>query len=95
MTAPVEPTRRSAPSGAGHYQRYVEQATRAGGLLRAFNRARVIEVPDVQVAQRVSWLVRETDEAVQVAFALVVRALRLGSVCVTLATLPEEVERSL
>lgn len=95
MTAPVEPTRRSASSGAEHYQRYVEQATRAGGLLRAFNRARVIEVPDVQVAQRVSWLVRETDEAVQVAFALVVRALRLGSVCVTLATLREEVERSL
>jgi exodeoxyribonuclease V alpha subunit len=75
--------------------RPIEQATRATGLLRTFNRAGVLAVPDVQVAQRVSWLARETDESVQLAFALVIRALRSGSVCVAVASMEADVLASL
>jgi exodeoxyribonuclease V alpha subunit len=58
----------------------------ATGTLRAFNEAGVLELADVHVAQRVTALAEESDEAVALAVALVVRALRGGSVCVDLQT---------
>ncbi len=76
-------------------ERRVEVATRASGLLRSFNRAGLLDVGDVQVAQRVAWLAQESSSQVQLALAFVVRALRLGSVCVTLSSLRADVERSL
>jgi exodeoxyribonuclease V alpha subunit len=59
-------------------------ARRASGLLRAFNEAGVLGLADVHAAQRIAHLGREPEEAVQLAVALTVRALRLGSVCVEL-----------
>jgi exodeoxyribonuclease V alpha subunit len=56
----------------------------AAGLLRTFNEASVFEAADVHVAQRLTALVGEADERVALAVALVVRALRGGSVCVDL-----------
>jgi len=64
------------------------QALNATGLLRTFTEAEVIESSDVHVAQRLTELGNETDERVALAVALVVRALRGGSVCVDL-TSPE------
>ncbi|MFZ1175089.1 MAG: exodeoxyribonuclease V subunit alpha [Mycobacterium sp.] len=61
-------------------------ALAADGLLRDFNQAGVLEAADVHVAQRVTRLAEEADEAVALAVALVVRALRGGSVCVDLST---------
>jgi exodeoxyribonuclease V alpha subunit len=60
------------------------QAIAADGLLRAFGDAGVFEAADVHVAQRLTALTRELDERVALAIALVVRALRGGSVCVDL-----------
>ncbi len=59
-------------------------AQRATGLLRAFNRAGVLDLADVHVADRVARLGGEPDEAVRLALALAVRGIRLGSVCVDL-----------
>jgi exodeoxyribonuclease V alpha subunit len=56
----------------------------AAGLLRSFADAGVIESADVHVAQRLTALAGETNETVALAVALVVRALRGGSVCVDL-----------
>jgi exodeoxyribonuclease V alpha subunit len=64
----------------------VEVAIGVNGLLRAFNEAGVLDVSDVHVAQRVCVLGKEPDERVALAVALVVRALRGGSVCVDLST---------
>jgi len=61
-------------------------AVGAGGLLRAFNQAGVLESADVHVARRISALAQETDDAVRLALALAARALRGGSVCVDLTT---------
>ncbi len=61
----------------------------AGGILRDFNEAGVLESADVLVAQRLTELARDTDERVALAVAFVVRAVRGGSVCVDLATLAE------
>jgi exodeoxyribonuclease V alpha subunit len=58
----------------------------AGGLLREFNAAGVLEAADVHVAQRVTALAEEGDESVALAVALAVRALRGGSVCVDMTT---------
>jgi exodeoxyribonuclease V alpha subunit len=63
----------------------------ASDLLRAFSEAGVIESADVHVAQRLTALAGETDETVALALALVVRALRGGSVCVDLRTVEEQV----
>jgi len=52
--------------------------------LQTFNEAGVIEAADVHVAQRLTELAGETDERVSLAIALVVRALRGGSVCLDL-----------
>ncbi|OBI69334.1 exodeoxyribonuclease V subunit alpha [Mycobacterium sp. E796] len=54
------------------------------GLLRQFGDAGVFEAADVHVAQRLTALAGEPDERVALAIALVVRALRGGSVCVDL-----------
>ncbi|GAC1396054.1 MAG: exodeoxyribonuclease V subunit alpha [Mycobacterium sp.] len=58
----------------------------AVGLLHTYVDDGVIETPDVQVAQRLTTLRDETDERVSLAVALVVRALRGGSVCVDLSS---------
>jgi exodeoxyribonuclease V alpha subunit len=63
----------------------------ASDLLRAFSEAGVIESADVHVAQRLTALAGETDETVALALALVVRALRGGSVCVDLRAVEEQV----
>ncbi|BBZ37454.1 exodeoxyribonuclease V subunit alpha [Mycobacterium conspicuum] len=60
------------------------QAIAAEGLLRTFSDADIFEAADVHVAQRLTELVGEPDERVALAVALVVRALRGGSVCVDL-----------
>ena len=62
--------------------------TGAAGLLGEFNRAGVLEAPDVHVATRVAHLAGETDPPVLLALALAVRAVRHGSVCVDLAAVP-------
>jgi len=67
----------------------VEVAIGTTGLLRAFNEAGVLDVADVHVALRICALGEEPDERVSLAVALVVRALRAGSVCVDLATIAE------
>jgi exodeoxyribonuclease V alpha subunit len=56
----------------------------AAGLLRDFGAAGVFEAADIQVAQRLTVLAGETDPRVALAVALLVRALRGGSVCVDL-----------
>jgi exodeoxyribonuclease V alpha subunit len=63
----------------------------ANGLLRTFADAGVIESADVLVAQRLTTLAEDTDERVALAVALVVRALRGGSVCVDLRAAQEQV----
>jgi exodeoxyribonuclease V alpha subunit len=64
----------------------VEVAIAATGALRVFNEAGVLDVSDVLVANRICALGKEPDERVALAVALVVRALRGGSVCVDLST---------
>jgi exodeoxyribonuclease V alpha subunit len=68
------------------------QAVGSVGLLGAFNQAGVIESSDVHVAQRLTSLVGEVDEPVALAVALVVRALRGGSVCVDLQSVEAQVD---
>ncbi|MDT5014600.1 MAG: exodeoxyribonuclease alpha subunit [Mycobacterium sp.] len=63
------------------------RARSATGLLRVFTDAGVIESADVHVAQRLTSLAKEPDEAVALAVAMAVRALRNGSVCVDLRSL--------
>ncbi|OBF09680.1 exodeoxyribonuclease V subunit alpha [Mycobacterium sp. 852002-10029_SCH5224772] len=63
----------------------------ATGLLRTFSDAGVLEAADVHVAQRLTALIHESDERVALAVALVVRALRGGSVCVDLRAAPAQV----
>src|SRR5262249_22630942 len=59
----------------------------AAGTLRAFNEAGVLAAADVHVALRLARLGTEQDEHTLLAAALAVRAPRLGSVCVDLATI--------
>ena len=80
MSVPVEQTAQ-LPDEHGP-----QRVRRATGTLGAFNRAGVLGAADVHVAQRLSRLGGETDEAVLLAAALVVRALRGGSVCLEVAT---------
>ncbi len=61
----------------------------AAGLLAEFNAAGVLSAADVHVAQRLGRLAGEADESVRLAAALTVRAVRLGSVCITLAGVRE------
>lgn len=67
------------------------EAIAAEGLLRAFTDAGVFEAADVHVAQRLTALAGEPDEAVALAVALLVRALRSGSVCVDLRAVAAQV----
>jgi exodeoxyribonuclease V alpha subunit len=67
-----------------HDARYVR---RAAATLRDFNEAGVLAAADIHVALRLAQLLREEDEKVLLATALAVRAPRLGSVCVDLATI--------
>ena len=67
------------------------QAFGATGLLRVFTDAGVLESSDVHVAQRLTSLASEPVETVALAVALVVRALRNGSVCVDLRSLEQQV----
>jgi len=64
-----------------------EVAIGASGLLQTFNEAGVLNVSDVHVAKRICALGEEPGEQVALAVALLVRALRGGSVCVDLATI--------
>lgn len=66
-------------------------AVSAGELLRQFNDAGVLEAADVHVAQRLTAMAGESDPAVGLALALVVRALRGGSVCVDLDSVQAQV----
>jgi exodeoxyribonuclease V alpha subunit len=60
------------------------------GVLADFNRAGVLTSADVRIAARVSDIVGETSEAVRLAFALTVRAVRNGSTAVELTELVAE-----
>lgn len=63
--------------------------TRSGsGLLGTFNDGRLLTSSDIHVANRVADLGGEADESVRLAIALAVRAVRRGSVCLDLATVP-------
>ncbi|WP_211222192.1 exodeoxyribonuclease V subunit alpha [Nocardioides halotolerans] len=63
----------------------------ATGLLRAFNEAGVLDAADVHVAMRLCALAADDDdEQVALAVALLVRAVRGGSVCIDLATVADD-----
>src|SRR5688500_19010576 len=64
-------------------------ALAAGGLLAQFNVAGVLTAADVHVAANLGRLVGEGDDAVLLAAALAVRAVRHGSVCLDLAAVPQ------
>jgi exodeoxyribonuclease V alpha subunit len=66
-------------------------ARSASGLLGVFNRAGVLGLADVHTATAVSRMSRVDDETVQLALALTVRALRMGSVCIDLGTIASTV----
>jgi exodeoxyribonuclease V alpha subunit len=65
----------------------VHYVRRAVGALRTFNEAGVLTAADVHVALRLANLASEEDEQTLLGAALAVRAPRLGSVCVDLATI--------
>jgi exodeoxyribonuclease V alpha subunit len=67
----------------------VQRVRRASGLLRDFNEVGVLGTADIHVATRLGRLTGETDDRVLLALALVVRALRGGSVCLDLTTARE------
>ncbi|KUH95751.1 exodeoxyribonuclease V subunit alpha [Mycobacterium sp. IS-3022] len=67
------------------------RAISASGLLRTFTDAEVLDAPDVHVAQRLCALAKAPDERVSLAVALLVRALRSGSVCLNLRTAERQV----
>jgi exodeoxyribonuclease V alpha subunit len=69
----------------------VRLARTADGLLGVFNAAGVLDPADAHVAARIGRLGGETDEEVLLAVALAVRAVRLGSVCVDLASVSHTV----
>ncbi|WP_442791828.1 exodeoxyribonuclease V subunit alpha [Mycolicibacterium sp. ND9-15] len=60
-------------------------------MLRTFSDAEVLDASDVHVAQRLCALTKAPDEEVSLAVALVVRALRNGSVCLDLRTVEQQV----
>ncbi|WP_425270155.1 AAA family ATPase, partial [Mycobacterium parascrofulaceum] len=64
----------------------------ADGLLRTYTEAGVFDPADVHVAQRLTALAGDPDERVAVAVALLVRALRGGSVCVDLRAVATQVD---
>jgi exodeoxyribonuclease V alpha subunit len=64
-------------------------ALRATGLLAAFNHGGILSAADVHVADRLGAIGGESDDAVLLAAALVVRSTRHGSVVLDLATAEE------
>lgn len=68
-----------------------EISVAASGVLAEFNAAGVLDLADVHVARRLGALCREQDEAVTLALALTVRALRGGSVCIDLLTVRDSI----
>ncbi len=64
-------------------------AASAEGLLHDFNLAGVLESSDIHVATRLAALSGETNGDVLLAIALTVRAVRSGSVCLDLTTVPD------
>ena len=62
----------------------ISRALHAAGLLADFNRAGVLGAADVHVATTLGRLAEEPDERVLLATAFVVRAVRLGAVCIDL-----------
>ncbi|HUL98471.1 MAG TPA: exodeoxyribonuclease V subunit alpha, partial [Mycobacterium sp.] len=69
----------------------VDLAVSAEGSLQEFNATGVIEAADVHVARRLTDLANEPNETVALAVALVVRALRNGSVCLNLRSVEQQV----
>jgi exodeoxyribonuclease V alpha subunit len=69
----------------------IRLARAADGLLGVFNTAGVLDPADVHVALRIGRLGGEAAEEVLLAVALAVRAVRLGSVCVDLASVSRTV----
>ena len=67
-----------------------ERPIAATGILAAFCEAAMLSLVDFHLARRVGDLSGEAAPAVQLAFALAVRELRLGSVCLDLATAAAE-----
>lgn len=68
----------------------------ATGVLRTFSEHGVLAVADVQVARRVGFLYdRDVSDDVLLAFALCVRALRMGAVALSLADVQTQVEATL
>ncbi len=66
----------------------------ATGPLRTFSDAGIFEAADIHVAQRLTSLTGESDDRVALAVALVVRALRGGSVCVDLRAVHAQIEEA-
>jgi exodeoxyribonuclease V alpha subunit len=64
-------------------------AAGAQGILHDFNLAGVLESSDIHVAMRLASLSGETNEDLLLAAALTVRAVRSGSVCLDLTTVPD------
>ncbi|WP_297106426.1 AAA family ATPase [Tessaracoccus sp.] len=67
-----------------------ERPIAATGVLAAFCDANLLSLVDFHLARRVGDLAGEANPTVHLAFALAVRELRLGSVCVDLATAAAE-----
>jgi exodeoxyribonuclease V alpha subunit len=67
------------------------EANAAAGLLQTFSDAGIFEAADILVAQRLMALAGEPDERVALAIAMVVRALRGGSVCLDLRAVETQV----
>lgn len=63
-------------------------ATSATGLLRRFNHAGVILPADIHIAHHLSAIIDAGDEHLELLIALTVRAVRAGSACLNLDTLP-------
>jgi exodeoxyribonuclease V alpha subunit len=76
------------PEDALHWRR----ALNAGGLLREFNEAGVLDSADVHVATRLTMQAGDSGEVVALALALAVRALRSGSVCVDLTSVAADLD---
>ena len=68
------------------------EAIAAEGLLRTYTDAGVFEAADVHVARRLTDLTGELDERVALAVALLVRALRGGSVCLDLRAVQAQID---
>ncbi|WP_297111329.1 hypothetical protein [Tessaracoccus sp.] len=72
-----------------------ERPIAATGVLAAFCDANLLSLVDFHLARRVGDLAGEANPTVHLAFALAVRELRLGSVCVDLATAAAELRPEL